>query len=178
MSVLEPAVAARTPVSMAADVTPGPAGAGAARQRRAGWVEFLADPLERAGSSFAQQFATMLLAAGAGGILASQEWALAADSAGFAAVMSLALSYGSVLARIRPLAAGWDLVIRLVRTFASSVVGTLTAKAAVHTLTGANWQAAVAVAVPVTLAALLKGVPALGVEQTFGASFIPKSWGS
>jgi hypothetical protein len=142
---------------------------------RAWWVTYLLDPLERAANTFLQQFATVLLAVGSGGLLYSQNWAAAANTAAFAAIASVVASAATL--KVKPKSPAVDLVLRLVRTFAASVVGTLGAEHAVHTLSGANWQGAVAIAVPVTFTALLKGLAAMSLKDTIGASLIPKSWG-
>ncbi len=141
---------------------------------RSVWATFVFDPLERAGTTFVQQFVNFLLAVGAGGLLVTQNWAGAADTAGFAAIISLILSVATF--KVPPLAPVWDLVIRVVRTFLSSMVATLVAGTATHSVVHASWEAAAAVAIPVAFTALLKGIAALGLHDTTGASLIPSSW--
>ena len=141
---------------------------------RSFWATYVFDPLERAGTTFVQQFVNFLLAVGAGGLLVSQNWAGAADTAGFAAIISLILSVATF--KVRPLSAVWDLVIRVLRTFLSSMAATLVADKAIHSVVHANWQAAAAIAIPVAFTALLKGIAALGLRETAGASLIPSSW--
>lgn len=141
---------------------------------RSVWVTYLLDPFERAGTTFVQQFVNFLLAVGSGGLLASQNWAGAADTAAFAAVISVILSVATFT--VPPLSSVWDLAIRVVRTFLSSTAATLVAGKATQSIVHADWQGAVAIAVPVAFTALLKGIAALGLHDTPGASLIPTSW--
>jgi hypothetical protein len=141
---------------------------------RSVWTNYVLDPLERASTTFVQQFVNFLLAVGAGGLLATQNWAGAADTAAFAAVISLILSVATF--KVPPLSSVWDLVLRVVRTFLSSTAATLVAGKATHSIVHADWQGAVAIAVPVAFTALLKGIAALGLQDTPGASLIPSSW--
>jgi hypothetical protein len=133
-------------------------------------VLYVVDPLERAGRTFVQQFAVLLLVSGSAGLLVTQNWVLALDSAGFAALVSLLtsvltfkLSAQSVLV---------DLGLRVVKTFLQSFLGTLTATN-VLSVAHADWKGALAVAVPVALTALVTGIAALGIPGTHGASLLP-----
>jgi hypothetical protein len=117
-------------------------------------VTYVLDPAERAGRTFVQQFVVVLLAAGSTGLLGHQNWLLAVDSAGFAAVTSLLTS---VLLFKLPN----NLVVRAAKTFLQSFAGTLVA-ANVLSVAHADWKGALAVAVPTALAALVSGsVPSL-----------------
>lgn len=112
-------------------------------------INYILDPLERAGRTFLQQFAVVMLATGSAGLVVTQNWALAADSAGFAAVTSLLTSV--LLFKVPN-----SLLVRAGKTFLQSFVGTLTA-ANVLSIAHADWKSALAVAVPTALTALLSG---------------------
>ena len=137
-------------------------------------VSYVLDPLERAANTFVQQFVTLLIAGGTGGILLVQNWAAAADTAGFAALTSLILSVATfTVPKQSPVA---DLIVRVLRTFASSIVGTLTASGLAPSVVQADFKGAIALAIPVAFAAFLKGIAALANPLTDGASLIPLSW--
>lgn len=117
---------------------------------------YVLDPLERAGRTFVQQFVTVLLATGAA--MVTQNWLLALDSAGFAALISVLTSV--LTFAVPPQRAVVDLVLRVGKTFVQSLVGTLAASGVL--LTQADWRGAVAVALPAAFAALVSaGVPSL-----------------
>jgi hypothetical protein len=137
-------------------------------------ITYLLDPLERAASTFAQQFVNVLLAGGAGGLLVSQNWSVAVDTAGFAAIISVLLSVTTFKVPNQP--AQVDLMLRVARTYVASFVGTVTASHATHSVVHADWKAAAAIAVPVAFTAGLKGLAALSLRNTIGASLIPKTW--
>ena len=137
-------------------------------------VSYVLDPLERAVNTFVQQFVTLLLAGGTGGILLTQNWAAAADTAAFAAAISLILSVATfTVPKQSPVV---DLMLRVLRTFASSVAGTLTASGLTQSVVDADWKGACALAIPVAFTAFLKGLAALANPLTDGASLIPQLW--
>lgn len=137
-----------------------------------GWVRtYVLDPLERAGSTFVQQFVVILSVSSGVALLASQNWVVAADTAGFAAILSLltsVLTFG--IPKLPPV---FDLLLRVLKTFGQSLFGSLTASVVAPSVVHAPWLGALAVAVPVALAALLKGIAALALPQTQGASLLP-----
>lgn len=132
------------------------------------------DPLERAARTFVQQFTVLLVAGGTAGLLVTQNWLLALDSAGFAAIVSVLTSV--LTFKVPALSAQFDLALRVAKTFLQSFLGTLTATN-VLSVSHADWKGALAVAVPVALAALVTGVAALGVPGTHGASLLPAGLG-
>lgn len=135
---------------------------------------YVLDPLERAGRTFVQQFAVILLAVPAASLLITQNWVFAADSAGFAAAVS---ALTSILTFKVPVLGVWpDLVLRGLKTGLQSFVGTISAGQIV-TISGADWKGALATAVPVALTALLTGLAAMGVPTTYGASLLPVGTG-
>lgn len=134
-------------------------------------VKYAVDPLERAARTFLQQLSVILLAGGVANVLSHPHWALALDSAGFAALVSLATSLATIA--LPELTPPVDLLLRVVKTFIQSLCGTLLAST-VTSVIHFDWTAAVAVAIPVSLTALLTGLAALGVRGTVpGASLIP-----
>lgn len=133
---------------------------------------YVLDPLERAGSTFVQQLVVILLASGSAGAAGVQHWALAADTAGFAAALSLVMSVATF--SVPKLAPGLDLALRVLKTFAQSFGGVLIASQATS-FVHAGWKAALAAAIPTALLALLKGLAALPIVQTDGASLLPAS---
>lgn len=133
---------------------------------------YVVDPLERAGSTFLQQFVVFLSVSATGTILLSQNWLGAVDSAGFAAAISLATSVLTFY--IPKLPALPDLILRVAKTFLQSYVGVLLASnvvSVIHT----DWKGALAIAVPVAMTALLKGLVSLALPFTDGASLLPTS---
>lgn len=132
-------------------------------------LSYVVDPLERAGRTFAQQFVFVLLG-GTGGLLITQNWLVAVNSAGFAALLSILMSV--LTFKVPPLPAGADLTLRVVKTFIQSFVGTVTA-ASVLDLSHVDWKGSLAIAFPVAFSALVTGLAALGIANTRGASLIP-----
>jgi hypothetical protein len=135
-------------------------------------VKWLIDPAERAGKTFVQQFTVVLMAASTAGIMIQQNWLKAADSALFAAAISLLSTYILILAGLGMLSPYLDLIVRCAKTFLASFVGALTASdltSAVQT----DWKGALAVAVPVTVLALIMGIAALANPATIGAGLVP-----
>lgn len=132
--------------------------------------KYLLDPFERAASTFVQQLVIVLLTATGASLLVTQNWAVALDSAGFAALLSLATSLLTFWVSVKPPAV--DLALRLLKTFVQSVLGTLLANN-VQSVVHADWKGALSLALPVTLAALLKGIAAFSLPGTIGASLLP-----
>jgi hypothetical protein len=131
---------------------------------------YVLDPAERAASTFVQQFAVILLATGSAGLIHYQQWGAAADTAGFAALISIGTSL--LTFPVPKLNAGADLVLRVLKTGGQSFVGVLVA-AQVTSVVHANWKDALATAVPVALTALLKGLASLAAPWSEGASLLP-----
>lgn len=141
------------------------------------WVHtYLLDPLERAVSTFVQQFVVILSVSSGATLLITQNWLMAADTAGFAAILSLLtslLTFG-----IPKLPPAWDLLLRVLKTFGQSLFGSLAASVVAPSVVHAPWLGALAIAVPVALTAFLKGLAALAVPQTEGASLLPATQSS
>lgn len=132
--------------------------------------KYAIDPFERAGSTFAQQFALFLLAAG-GSLLVSQNFLAAADSAAFAAVIALITSYVLILTGLK--VTGWfDIGRRVVLTFGQSLGGTLAADNITHSVVHAGWTGALAIAVNVAGVAFLKSLVGLSLPHTIGGSVV------
>lgn len=134
------------------------------------FVKYVLDPVERAGSTFVQTFVILLIGTGSVAVIGFQEWGHAANYAGFAALISIGTSVLTFsFPEFNPLA---DLVFRTIKTGFQSFMGVLIG-GAVLSVTGADWKQALAVAIPVAVTALLKGLAALAVPQLRGASLIP-----
>lgn len=137
---------------------------------------YLLDPLERACATFTQQLVVLLVATGSAGLLDHhQAWALAADTAAFAAAISLLtslLTFG--VPKLNP---DLDLVLRVLKTGLQSFLGVLTAAAMPHSFVHADWRDALTTAVPVAAAALLKGLAASSLPWSDGASLLPTGLG-
>jgi hypothetical protein len=127
--------------------------------------------VEKLGWTFAQQFAITLLAFMGASSAAHQPWLAALDASLFAAATSVITSALTALAKIH-LTGLADVALRGVLTFGQSFVGTLVA-GQFHSVLHADWKAALVVAVPVTLTAVIKGIAALGLPQTISASTVP-----
>lgn len=140
--------------------------------RLSGLLGKILNMLERSGSTFVQQFVIVLMVGGGGAtLLVTQNWLLAADTAGFAGIISLGTSLVSW--SISPLSPWADLAMRVVKTFGQSMLGSLTASVVVPSVVHAPWLGALAIAVPVALTALLKGLAAMALPYTNGASLLP-----
>lgn len=133
-------------------------------------MNYVVDPLERAARTFIQQFVVVLMTASTAGLLVTQHWAVAADSALFAAIISLITSV--ITFRVPTLPSQLDLALRVVKTFLQSFLGTLAASQ-VASVSHADWKGALAVAVPVAVTSLLTGLLAIALPGTTGASFLP-----
>jgi hypothetical protein len=134
---------------------------------------YVVDPLERAVSTFVQAFAVLLVGTGSVAVVGVQEWAKAADVAGFAAILSLITSILTFSVPQLPVA--WDIIWRTFKTGLQAFFGVLAADQMTHSVLHADWKAALAVAVPVALAALLKSVAALAAPWSDGASLAPRA---
>jgi hypothetical protein len=136
------------------------------------WVHvYVLDPLERAASTFVQQFATILLATGAAGLAVHQNWAAALDVSAFAFVASLLTSL--LTAPVPKLNKWWDLIWRVVKTGLQSFSAVLVAGAVTDSVVHASWSAAVAAALPTMMFAFIKGLAAMAIPETDGASLLP-----
>jgi hypothetical protein len=138
---------------------------------------YVIDPLERAGSTFVQQFAVLLiplLAAIQGShtlTISGNSWLMIADMSGFAAVISLVTSAATFA--VPKLGVGWDLLLRVFKTFAQSFLGVISTAQFVPSVLHADWQYALSVAIPVSLTALIKGLASMAAPWSDGASLIP-----
>lgn len=137
------------------------------------FYSYVLDPVERAASTFVQQFVVVLLAGESVSLLVGQSWLLAADSAAFAAVISLLTSIVTFM--VPPLPVLADLALRVVKTFAQSLLGTLAASVVNPSVVHAPWEGALAIAIPVALAALLKGLASIAAPWSDGASLLARN---
>lgn len=133
-------------------------------------MKYVVDPLERAGRTFIQQLSVLLLPTIGAGVLVGHQWAIAADSALFAALISILTSV--LTFKVPALSAPLDLALRCVKTFVQSFLGSLVA-AHVLSVVHADWKGALAVAVPVTVSAFVMGLAAMALPTTKGASLLP-----
>lgn len=139
------------------------------------WVHnYVLDPLERAVSTFVQQFGVLLipllvLVNGHLGVRWSQVLGVV-DMATFAALISIVtsiLSFG-----IPKLSVYWDLVLRVLKTYLQSFLGAITVAAVVPSVIHLDWKVALLAGVPVALTALLKGLAAIAAPWSDGASLL------
>jgi hypothetical protein len=131
---------------------------------------WIVDPWERALSTFAQQFATMLIVAGSASLLLRQSWLLALDSAGFAGIIALLMAYVGALTALNEASATWDLIRRVVLTGVQSFLGIMTASVVAPSVIHAPWLGALGAAVIAMLTAFIKGVGPASNIRTRGAS--------
>jgi hypothetical protein len=134
------------------------------------FVKYVLDPAERAAATFVEQFVWILVGTTGVSLVVTQNYAYALDAAGFAAIGSVITSVLTFWVSVQQPAV--DLLLRVLKTFAQSVFGTLMA-GQVHTVTGSDWKGAVAIAFPVAMTALLKGLALLTNPLTHGASLVP-----
>lgn len=133
---------------------------------------FAVDALERAGATFVQTLVVVLFAAGVS-VLGNPDWLAALLAGAIAAAVSVLTSLASV--RLPVLAPLPELGMRVGKTFLQSFVGALSVAGYIHV----NWAGALAVALPVALLALVKGLTAMSVPGTAsGASLLPAAPGS
>lgn len=132
---------------------------------------YLLDPLERAASTFVQQFVVMLMVGSSAALLVTQNYIVAVDTAGFAAIISLLTSAATFA--VPKLSAGPDLILRVLKTGLQSFLGSLTASVVAPSVVHAPWTGSLAIAFPVMMAALLKGLASFAAPWSEGASLIP-----
>lgn len=125
---------------------------------------------ERAGSTFAEQFFMVLLATGAISSASGHDFAVSADRAGFAAVMSIATSL---------LTYGWtkqsvvvDNILRILKTGLQVFVGDIVASH-ITSLIHTDWKTALAAAIAVMGPAALKVLAATALPSLDGGALIP-----
>lgn len=136
---------------------------------------YITDPLERAGNTFLQQMAVVLTAAGGTAvIMGGDAWLAALIVSAYAAAISLITTYAALVAKWQPKTPLADFVARIVKTFVQSFAGVILGSAAT-TFVMADWTNALAIAIPVTLLAVLKGLAALSLPITEGASLLKRS---
>jgi hypothetical protein len=126
----------------------------------------LLDFLERAGWSAGQVFFATLLAGGT--TVANLPWKYSSTLAISAGVSSMILTAIQYLTRTTDLSFWPDLLVRLGKTFLSSLAGSIVATG-VFDITKFNWTTALNIAILATLSALGKGLLARGQ-----AAFVPK----
>jgi len=127
----------------------------------------LLDFVERAGWSAGQVFFATLLAGGT--TVSNLPWKYSSTLAISAGVSSIVLTAIQYLTRTTDLSFWPDLIVRLGKTFLSSLAGSIVA-AGVFDITKFNWTTALNVAILATLTALGKGLLARGQ-----AAFTPKA---
>lgn len=127
--------------------------------------------LERAASTFGQQFIILLLSTGSAGLAGYQNWAQAADVAGFAAVASLVTSL--LTFAVPELSPKVDYLLRIVKTGLQSFASVIFADQVTHSLVHADWKSALSLAISTMAAAAIKGGIALAMPSLDGASLIP-----
>lgn len=137
------------------------------------WLHaYVLDPLERAGSTFVQQFVVALMVLGGGvSLLVTQNWLLALDTATFAGAVSVVTSIATFA--IPELPPVWDWILRVVKTFAQSLSGTMLASTVAPSVIHAPWRGALATAFVVALAAAVKGLASFAAPWSNGASILP-----
>ena len=119
------------------------------------------DFVERAGWSAGQVFFATLLAGGTAASAANLPWKYSSTLALSAAVSSMVLTAIQYLTRTTDLPFWPDMLVRLAKTFLSSVAASIIA-AGVFDVTTFNWTTALNVAALATLTALGKGLLARG----------------
>jgi Putative lactococcus lactis phage r1t holin len=129
---------------------------------------FWKDAGEKAISTFAQMLVVMLFSTKAP-VISDPPWKAAVIAALIAGGISVLTSLAS--APFPEASNKWvDLLVRTVKTFLQSFVAALL----VTDYVNVNWQGAAAVALPVALLSLLKGLIAFGVPGTVpGAGLVP-----
>lgn len=129
---------------------------------------FWKDALERAISTFAETLAVMLFSTKAP-VISDPPWKAAVLAALIAAGISILTTLAS--APFPEITNKWlDLLVRAVKTFVQAFVAALL----VTDYVTVNWQGAAAVAFPVAMLSLLKGLIAINVPGTVpGAGLVP-----
>jgi hypothetical protein len=139
------------------------------------WTAILADFLERAGWSAGEQFLAVLISGTAVTSFVGLPWAAASVMAVGAAIISIlttAVEYAS--APLRHPSFWVELTLRLVKTFASSLLGAMAGQAVFNFL-HFGWVAALNLAAIATLGALAKGLLARNADGRPNASTLPVS---
>jgi len=139
------------------------------------WTAILADFLERAGWSAGEQFLAVLIPGTAVTSFVGLPWAAASVMAVGAAIISILttlVEYAS--APLRHPSFWVELTLRLVKTFASSLLGAMGAQAVFNFL-HFGWVAALNLAAIATIAALAKGLLARNADGWPNASTLPVS---
>ncbi|WP_204297193.1 hypothetical protein [Actinoplanes campanulatus] len=119
------------------------------------WRAVLLDFLERAGWSAGQVFIATLLAGGVSSVT-ELPWKYSVTIAIGAFISSVILTGVQYLSKMTNLAFWPDLLVRLAKTFLSSLAGSMTA--GVFDVTAFGWDAALNVAFLATVASLAKGL--------------------
>lgn len=138
------------------------------------WMSaYVLDPLERAASTFGEQFLVLILPTlSVGAAVHRQDWAAAADSAAFAAILSLITSF--LTFKVPTLRPSTDLLWRVIKTGLQAFFGVIAADQFTHSVVHADWHSALATAIAAAGAALLKGWAVMGTGYTVpGASALP-----
>jgi hypothetical protein len=125
------------------------------------WTSVVLDFVERAGWSAAQVFFAMLLGGGAAVTVGNLPWRYALSLAGSAAVASVVLTAIQYLTKATDLPYWADILVRLAKTFLSSLAASFAATK-VFDVTTFHWTAALNIAGLATLTALGKGLLARG----------------
>lgn len=153
--------------------TAAPAAPAASTGKR--WTAILADFLERAGWSAGEQFLAVLIPGTAVTSFVGLPWAAASTMAVGAAIISILTTLIEyVSAPLRHPSFWVELTLRLVKTFASSLLGAMAAQAVFNFL-HFGWVAALNLAAVATIAALAKGLLARNADGRPNASTLPVS---
>lgn len=115
------------------------------------------DVLERALSSSGQQFLAVVIGAGAFNSITGLPWVPALSTAAGAGLISLLLSAGQVIVGLDKLPYAVDLLIRVGKTFAASLLATLGDQQFVDVL-HVHWITALNIAAVASFLALVKGL--------------------
>lgn len=142
------------------------------------WVHnYVLDPVERAASTWVQQFVVLLipllvLVDGKLGIRWSQILGVVdvATFAGLVSIVTSILTFG-----LGKLNTYWDLVWRVVKTYLQSFLGAITAAAVVPSVIHLDWKVALIAGIPVAGTALLKGLAAIAAPWSEGASLLSRA---
>lgn len=143
------------------------------------WHTYLFDPLERATSTFVEQFGVLLVPlllitqqdSGSRISISSSQLISVVDISGFAFLISIITSVTTFI--VKPQAPLLDLFWRVFKTYLQSFLATVTTSSLVPTVLHASWEVAALGAIPVALAALVKGLTALELGYSIGPSLIP-----
>lgn len=143
------------------------------------WYTYVFNPLERAFSTFWEQFSVLLaplLVIAANGRLSISGAQLlnVLDVSGFAAGASIITSVATFgIPKLNPVV---DLVLRVVKTYIQSVGAAIFSSNVTPSVLHASWLAALIAAVPVAGFALIKGLATIDWSVTDGASLLPVAY--